>query len=43
MDLASVVGELLEDDDVHVLREGVRVLAQATVARSSARIGAGLQ
>jgi putative transposase len=43
MDLASFVGKLLEDDDVDVLREGVRVLAQAIMdAEVSAQIGAGL-
>jgi hypothetical protein len=29
MDVSSFVGKLLEEDDVDVLRDGVRVLAQA--------------
>lgn len=43
MDLTSFVGKLLQDDDVDVLREEVRVLAQAIMdAEVSAQIGAGL-
>ena len=29
MDITAFVGKLLEEDDVDLLREGVRVLAQA--------------
>ncbi len=44
MDLASFLGKLLEDDDVDVLREGVRLLAQAIMdAEVSAQLGAGLR
>lgn len=43
MDLDTFVGKLLAEDDVDLLREGVRVLAQALMeAEVSARIGAGL-
>ena len=43
MDLASFVGKLLEDDDVDVFREGVRVLVQAIMdAEVSSQIGACL-
>jgi len=31
MDITSFVGKLLEQDDVDLLREGVRVLAQAVM------------
>ena len=31
MDITSFVGKLLEEDDVDLLREGVRVLAQAVM------------
>ena len=42
MDITSFVGKLLEEDDVDVLREGVRVLAQAVMETEvSAQIGAG--
>ena len=41
MDITSFVGELLEQDDVDALREGVRVLAQAVMETEvSAQIGA---
>lgn len=43
MDLSAFVGKLLADDDPDVLREGVRVLAQALMeAEVSTKIGAGL-
>src|SRR6266498_5904527 len=42
MDVTSFVGKLLEQDDVDVLREGVRVLAQAVMETEvSTQIGAG--
>ena len=42
MDLSTFVGKVLADDDADVLREGVRVLAQALMdAEVSTRIGAG--
>ena len=31
VDITSFVGKLLEEDDVDLLREGVRVLAQAVM------------
>ena len=31
MDITSFVGKLLEEDDVDLLREGIRVLAQAVM------------
>jgi putative transposase len=41
MDVSSFVGKLLEEDDVDVLRDGVRVLAQALMETEvSSRIGA---
>src|SRR6266498_2048156 len=41
MDITSFVGKLLEEDDVDLLREGVRVLAQAlTETEVSSQIGA---
>jgi putative transposase len=41
MDLTSFVGKLLEQDDVDVLREGVRILAQAVMETEvSSQIGA---
>ena len=41
MDITSFVGELLEQDDVDALREGVRVLAQAVMETEvSGQIGA---
>jgi transposase-like protein len=41
MDLQAFVGKLLEEEDADLLREGVRVLAQALMeAEVSARIGA---
>jgi transposase-like protein len=41
MDITSFVGKLLEEDDVDLLREGVRVLAQALMeAEVSTQIGA---
>jgi putative transposase len=43
MDLSTFVGKVLADDDPDVLREGVRVLAQAVMdAEVSSKIGAGL-
>jgi hypothetical protein len=42
MDVTSFVGKLLEEDDVDLLREGVRVLAQALMETEvSSQIGAG--
>jgi putative transposase len=42
MDITSFVGKLLEEDDVDLLREGVRVLAQALMeSEVSTQIGAG--
>src|SRR6266516_1609643 len=42
MDVTSFVGKLLEEDDVDLLREGVRVLAQAVMETEvSTQIGAG--
>jgi transposase-like protein len=42
MDITSFVGKLLEEDDVDLLREGVRVLAQALMEiEVSSKIGAG--
>ena len=42
MDITSFVGKLLEEDDVDLLREGVRVLAQAVMdTEVSSQIGAG--
>src|SRR6266496_4540327 len=42
MDVTSFVGKLLEEDDVDLLREGVRVLAQALMETEvSTQIGAG--
>lgn len=42
MDITSFVGKLLEEDDVDLLREGVRVLAQAVMETEvSGQIGAG--
>lgn len=42
MDLGEFVGKLIAEDDVDVLREGVRVLAQALMdAEVSSQIGAG--
>src|SRR6266540_1107116 len=41
MDVTSFVGKLLEEDDVDLLREGVRVLAQALMETEvSFQIGA---
>ena len=41
MDITSFVGKLLEEDDVDLLREGVRVLAQAVMETEvSGQIGA---
>ena len=41
MDVSSFVGKLLEEDDVDLLREGVRVLAQALMETEvSGQIGA---
>jgi len=41
MDITSFVGKLLEQDDVDLLREGVRVLAQAVMETEvSSQIGA---
>jgi len=41
MDITSFVGKLLEEDDVDLLREGVRVLAQAVMETEvSSQIGA---
>jgi len=41
MDITSFVGKLLEQDDVDLLREGVRVLAQAVMETEvSGQIGA---
>ncbi len=41
MDITSFVGKLLEEDDVDLLREGVRVLAQALMETEvSSQIGA---
>ena len=43
MDFSSFVGKLLAEDDADVLRDGIRVLAQALMdAEASAEIGAGL-
>jgi putative transposase len=43
MDVTSFVGKLMEESDVDLLREGVRVLAQALMdAEVSTQIGAGL-
>jgi hypothetical protein len=36
MDLSTFVGKLLEEQDGHVLREGVRVLAQALMDTEAA-------
>ena len=42
LDITSFVGKLLEQDDVDLLREGVRVLAQAVMeAEVTGQIGAG--
>jgi len=42
MDVTAFVGKLLEEDDVDLLREGVRVLAQALMETEvSSQIGAG--
>jgi putative transposase len=42
MDITSFVGKLLEENDVDLLREGVRVLAQAVMETEvSSQIGAG--
>src|SRR2546426_12344622 len=42
MDVTSFVGKLLEEDDVDLVREGVRVLAQALMETEvSSQIGAG--
>src|SRR6266536_6481354 len=42
MDITSFVGKLLEENDVDLLREGVRVLAQALMETEvSTQIGAG--
>jgi putative transposase len=42
MDITSFVGKLLEEDDVDLLREGVRILAQALMETEvSSQIGAG--
>ena len=42
MDITSFVGKLLEENDVDLLREGVRVLAQAVMETEvSGQIGAG--
>jgi len=38
MDITSFVGKLLEQDDVDLLREGVRVLAQRTGAGALAGV-----
>jgi hypothetical protein len=41
MDVTAFVGKLLEEDDVDLLREGVRVLAQMLMeAEVSTQIGA---
>jgi transposase-like protein len=41
MDITSFVGKLLEENDVDLLREGVRVLAQAVMETEvSSQIGA---
>src|SRR5947209_13032803 len=41
MDVTAFVGKLLEEDDVDLLREGVRVLAQALMETEvSSQIGA---
>ena len=41
MDMTSFVGKLLEENDVDLLREGVRVLAQAIMeSEVSSQIGA---
>jgi hypothetical protein len=41
MDITSFMGKLLEEDDVDLLREGVRVLAQALMETEvSSQIGA---
>ncbi len=41
MDITSFVGKLLEEDDVDLLRDGVRVLAQVVMdAEVSSQIGA---
>lgn len=43
MDVTALVGKLLEEEDVDLLREGVRVLAQALMdAEVSSQIGASL-
>src|SRR5438034_9455898 len=43
MDVTALVGKLLEESDIDVLREGVRVLAQALMdAEVSTHIGAEL-
>src|SRR5207247_1435619 len=43
MDVTAFIGKLLEEHDVDVLREGVRVLAQALMdAEVSTQIGAEL-
>jgi putative transposase len=43
MDVSSFIGKLLEEHDVDVLREGVRILAQALMdAEVSSQIGAEL-
>jgi hypothetical protein len=41
MDITSFVGKLLEEDDVDLLREGVRVLAQALLGAVAAQPGVG--
>src|SRR5438874_13380578 len=42
MDITAFVGKLLEEEDVDLLREGIRVLAQAVMeSEVSAQIGAG--
>ena len=42
MDITSFVGKLPEENDVDLLREGVRVLAQAVMETEvSSQIGAG--
>ena len=42
MDITSFVGKLLEESDVDLLRDGVRVLAQAVMETEVSRqIGAG--
>src|ERR671924_1444500 len=42
MDVTAFVGKLLEEDDIDLLREGVRILAQALMETEvSSQIGAG--